>query len=142
MSESTGLGTKFYRESDVTAGTYDRVASVASITLPGLQRDTIEIEDLDPPDALKQKRLGLIDAGEFGLTLNFDPGDASHQLLEADLDAALSHNYKVELPSGDFYIIEGTVIGFVPQEITAGTIIQAEATLKVESKPTYTPATP
>lgn len=62
MGESAGLGTWFLRES-ATPGTYDRIAQVATITPPQLQRDTVEVEDLAPADDFKKKLVGLIDGG-------------------------------------------------------------------------------
>ena len=66
MAETTGLKTKFFLGST-------RIGQLASITPPGPQRDTVEVEDLDPTDEFKKKLVGLIDGGDMSLTLNFDP---------------------------------------------------------------------
>ncbi len=142
--ERTGLKTQFLRESDVP-GTYDRIASVASIAPPQLQREVIEVDDLDPTDEVKKKIVGLIDAGEFSAVLNFDPDEQSHKDLEADLHARLTRNYQIALPfddtlytAGGHYTIAATVTGFAPQELSAGEVKQAEVTLAVQGKPDYT----
>lgn len=146
MAEQTGLHTKFMRETDVT-GTYDEVALVASITPPQLQRDVVEVDNLNPDDDIKKKLLGLIDAGEMTITLNFDPEEEGHEDLEADFHAGEEHNYRIEFPfdetmysAGGYYSITGIVTGFAPQEITPSDVMQAEVTISVTAKPEYTPA--
>jgi hypothetical protein len=148
MPEATGLHTKFLRETDVP-GTFDEIAMVANITPPQLQRDVVEVDNLNPANDVKKKLLGLIDAGEMTVTLNFDPEDAGHQDLESDFHAGLEHNYRIEFPydatqflSGGYYDIVGVVTGFAPQEISAGDVMQAEVTIAVTAKPEYTPASP
>lgn len=143
MGESAGLGTWFLRES-ATPGTYDRIAQVATITPPQLQRDTVEVEDLAPADDFKKKLVGLIDGGDMSLTLNFDPELQGHKDLEDDFHAGLTHSYQIKFKSGGYYTVSGVVTQFAPQEITAGDVLQAEVTIAVDSKPEYTdaPTTP
>ncbi|MGE5585723.1 MAG: phage tail tube protein [Bacillota bacterium] len=136
MAESLGLKTQFQREG-ATQGTYETVASVASIQPPQYAVDVAEIEDLDPPDAIKKKLPGLIDAGEVTLTLNFDPDDAGQTALETDLHARATRNYRIKLPSGDGWTFPAFISGWAPQEITAGDVIQVEVTLTVTGKPTF-----
>lgn len=143
MGEAVGLGTQFLREK-ATPGTYDVIAQIASITPPQLQRDTTEVEDLNPPDEFKKKLVGLIDGGDMSVTLNFDPELQGHKDLEEDFHAGLSHSYQILFKSGGYYTISGVVTQFAAQEITAGDVLQAEVTIAVDSKPEYTdaPATP
>lgn len=143
MAEATGLGTQFLRETAVT-GVFDAIAQVASITPPQLTRDTVDVEDLNPTDEFKKKLVGLIDGGEFSVTLNFDPELQGHKDLEADLDAGVAHNYRIQFPfdetvysGGGYYNIAGVVTGFAPQEIAASDVMQAEVTIAVTAKPTY-----
>ena len=146
MAEQTGLHTKFMRETDVP-DVYDEVALVASISPPQLQRDVVEVDNLNPDDDIKKKLLGLIDAGEMTITLNFDPEEEGHQDLEDDFNDGVEHNYRIEFPfdeevyeSAGYYDITGIVTGFAPQEIAASDVMQAEVTISVTAKPEYTPA--
>jgi hypothetical protein len=146
MAEQTGLHTKFLRETS-TPGTYSEVAMVATITPPQLQRDVVEVDSLNPANDIRNKLLGLIDAGEMTVTLNFDPEEQGHEDLESDFHAGLAHNYRIEFPfddtvysAGGYYDITGIVTGFAPQEISAGDVMQAEVTIAVTAKPEYTPA--
>ena len=130
MAESTGLKTKFLLGAS-------EIAQLAGITPPGPTRDTVDVEDLNPADEFKKKLIGLIDGGEMSLTLNFDPENAGHQACEAALYSGVEQTCKIKYPSGKGYTFKGYVIGFAPQEITAGDVMQAEVTIAVTSKPTY-----
>lgn len=138
MPESLGLKTQFQREG-ATAGTYETVASVASVQPPQLERDVAEVEDLDPADEIKQKLPGLIDAGEVTLTLNFDPENAGQTALETDFYAGATKSYRIKLPSGQGWTFPAFISGWAPQEITAGDVVQVEVTLTVKGKPTFGP---
>jgi hypothetical protein len=142
MAEITGLGTKFLREDDY--GDYDEIAQVASIGPPQLQRDVVEVNSLNPPNQIKKKLLGLIDAGELTVVLNFDPEEETQQLLEYDLSVGEERNYRIEYPfddtvyeSGGYYEITGIVTGFALQEIAPSDVMQAEVTIAVTAKPEY-----
>ena len=130
MAEATGLQTKFFLGST-------RIGQLASITPPGPQRDTVEVEDLDPTDEFKKKLVGLIDGGDMSLTLNFNPEDTGHAALEAAFYAGTVQTCSIKLKSGKGWEFQGYVTQFAPQEITAGDVLQAEATIAVASKPTY-----
>lgn len=134
--ESTGLKTKFYRESQ-TPGTYELIAKIANIQPPQLEREVAEVEDLDPPDEVRKKLPGLINAGEVTLTLNFDDTEEGHTALEDDFYAASIKNYRIKLPNGKGWTFPGFVSGWAPQQIAQGDVIQAEVTIAVTGKPTF-----
>ena len=143
MAEATGLGTQFLRETAVT-GVFAAIAQVASITPPQLTRDTVDVEELAPADDFKKKLVGLIDGGEFSVTLNFDPEEQGHKDLEDDFTNGAPYNYRIQFPfdetvysNGGYYDITGIVTGFAPQEVTASDVMQAEVTIAVTAKPTY-----
>lgn len=138
MSETTGLKTKFQREGD-TPDTFEDVAKVAGISPPQLSRDVAEVDELDPPDEIKGKLPGAIDAGEVSLTLNFDPDNDGHTALESDFWAGAARKYRIKLPNGYGWTFSGFVSGYAPSEIVAGDVVQAEVTITVTSKPTTGP---
>lgn len=143
MSEQTGLHTQFLRGDGGTPETFEEIAYVAAITPPALQRDTVEVDDLNPANDVKKKLVGLIDPGELTLTLNFVPGDDGVAALEQDLADALPCNYRIQFPLGEdetapgYCTIGGLVTGFAIQEITAGDVIQAEVTIAAVTKPVF-----
>lgn len=144
MAEATGLGTKFQREKDSPAVGFDDIASVVSITPPQLTRETVDVEELAPTDDMKRKLVGLIDGGDFTVTVNYDPEDATQKLLETDLANGVEVTYRIQFPyddalysGGGYCEINGIVTGFAPQEIASGEVMQAEITFAVTSKPDY-----
>jgi hypothetical protein len=130
MAEATGLKTKF-----ILGAT--EIAQVSGIAPPGPTRETVDVEDLNPADEFKKKLLGLIDGGECSFTLNFDPENSTHQACEAALYSGAEQTCKIKYRSGKGYTFKGYVIGFAPQEIASGDVMQAEITIAVTSKPVY-----
>ncbi len=136
MAEALGLKSTFLREG-ATAGTYEEIAQVAGISPPQYQRNIVEVEDLNPPDQIAKKLTGLIDAGEFSITLNFDSEDTGHTDLEADFWAGEAKSYQIKLPTGKGWTVFAIVSGWAPQEIEAEGVIQVEVTLTVTAKPEF-----
>lgn len=143
-NERTGLGTTFLRETAADSSVFTAIAQVATITPPQLTRETVDVEELAPADDFKKKLVGLIDGGEFSVTLNFDPDEESHGDLEEDFANGVPYNYRIQFPfdeevysDGGYYDITGIVTGFAPQEIAASDVMQAEVTIAVTAKPTY-----
>lgn len=134
MAEITGLKTKFQREG-ATQGTFEDVAQVAGITPPQPERETVDVEDLDPADGVKKKLAGLIDAGEVSLTLNFDPTNTGHTALEGDFYAGVERKYRIKLPNNYGWTFSGLVTGFAPNDIASGDVVQVEVTIAVSGKP-------
>lgn len=130
MAEATGLKTKF-----ILGAT--EIAQVSGIAPPGPTRETADVEELNPTDEFKKKLLGLIDGGECSFTLNFDPENSTHQACEAALYSGAEQTCKIKYRSGKGYTFKGYVIGFAPQEIASGDVMQAEITIAVTSKPVY-----
>lgn len=60
-----------------TAGT--PIAYVTSFEGPGFDADVIDLSAHDSPNAYREKAIGMLDAGEITLRLNFDPSNATHK---------------------------------------------------------------
>lgn len=140
MAETTGLKTKFYREG-ATSGTFEEIAQVASITPPQPERETVEVDELDPPGEVRKKLVGLIDPGEVTVTLNFDPENQGHLALEQDFRDGQPRQYRIKLPSGYGWTFTGIVTAYSPQEISAGDVVQAEVTLTLTGVYEFGPIT-
>jgi len=128
MAEITGLKTKFYREG-TTPGTFEEIAQIASISPPQPEREVVEVDELDPPGSVRKKLVGLIDAGEVSVTLNFDPSNAGHLDLEQDFRDGTPKQYRIKLPNDYGWTFTAICTAYQPQEISAGDVVQAEVTL-------------
>lgn len=140
MAETTGLKTKFYREGD-TGGTFEEIAQVASITPPQAERETVEVDELDPPGEVRKKLVGLIDPGEVTVVLNFDPSNQGHLDLEQDFRDGQPRQYRIKLPNGYGWTFTAIVTAYSPQEISAGDVVQAEVTLTLTGVYEFGPIT-
>lgn len=136
MAELLGVGSKFQRETG-TPGTYTDIAQVVGITPPQAAVDVVEVEDLDPPEAVKKKLPGLIDAGEVTVTLNFDPSDTGHSTLESDFWERSTHKYRIVLPDDNGWTFEAFISDFSPSDVAAGEPVQAEVTFTLSGKPSF-----
>jgi hypothetical protein len=136
MGEITGIKTKFYREG-ATQGTFEEIAQVASITPPQPEREVVEVDELDPPGGVRKKLVGLIDAGEVSLTLNFDPTNTGHLDLEQDFRDGVAKQYRIKLPNGYGWTFSALCTAYQPQEISAGDVVQAEVTLALTGVYTF-----
>lgn len=138
MAETTGLKTKFFRGSDPGTGiVYTEIAQIASITPPQPEREIVEVEELDPPGEVRKKLVGLIDAGEVSVTLNFDPTNTGHLDLESDFQAGAAVSYRIKLPNGYGWTFDAICTAYQPQEISAGDVVQAEVTLALTGVYTF-----
>ena len=141
MAESLGMKTKFLREG-TTVGTFEEIAQVANISPPQHSRNVVQVEDLNPADQVYRKLVGLVDAGELSVTLNFDPENTGHNDLEADFWAGEEKQYQIMFPSGKGMTIPALVSDWAPQSIAAEEVMQVEVTLTVTGKPIPATETP
>jgi hypothetical protein len=83
LSEAmTSEGVGFFRESDLTPGTYEEIPEVVSWTGPGGQAGVYEVTHLKSTG--KEKRIGLPDEGQLTLECNFLPKNAVHMAMRQD----------------------------------------------------------
>lgn len=116
------------------------VAQVSSLSGPNLQAGTIDSTTHDSPSAVREFVSGLIDAGEVGGVVVFDPNLASNIALWNDLIARTSASYTlVFLFTGGVETVTFTafVTGFGPIAAQIDGMVEAPFTLKVSGVPTW-----
>lgn len=59
------------------------IGSITSFTPPAPTRDIIDVTSASSPDMAREFIAGLIDYGEAGFELNFEPGDSADTLLRS-----------------------------------------------------------
>lgn len=136
MAETTGLRTKIYRgesQANLTA-----IGKVANITPPGGNRQTVDIEELDPPDDVLRSLAGAITLSDVTLTVNLDGETQAHLDLQDDFYSGALRYFKIELPSGyGWDVFPALVTGWEPQEIAQDSVVQAQVTLRPQAKPQF-----
>ncbi len=95
-----GLATELHMTTAID-GTIDastKVAEVSSVGTLELSANIIEYNSYG--NAYKHKLVGQKDAGTLSLTLNWEPGDASHTALKAKYDNGGEQTFAVRWVSG------------------------------------------
>lgn len=134
MSDATiGWGSTFelHNGTALTA-----LAEVTEITIPEAVIDTVEVTHLTSANRYKEFIKGLIDAGEFTVTMNYAPGSATDILCRGALTAATGRAFNITLSDAAGaaeWEIAGTalVTGYTRNPIVAGEAKTASLTMKV-----------
>lgn len=107
MAGEDGFGTQLQRFND---STFVAIASLTSISGPGLSRETIDVTAHDSPDGWMEFLGGLKDGGEVSCDANRRP--AVHDLLIADFEDTDPRTYRIEWPSGAAWTFDGILTGY------------------------------
>ncbi len=98
MAGKDALGTQFLRKG--AGETFSPIANVSDISGPSRSREAIEVTAHDSPNKYREFIPGLKDGGEVEITLNYDPGDASHGALDEDFESDDLHAYQLVILPG------------------------------------------
>ena len=139
MSGRDGFGTQFKRAGTLTGPfTYSLIASVTNISGPSRSRETIDVTAHDSPDQWMEFIGGLKDGGELSIDINYDPGQASHD-LDDDFDDDVPRSYQIViLPDTEdehTWTITGVMTG-LEDEFPYDDKMGRSLTIKVSGKPT------
>ena len=86
MGGKVAQGTLLQRETSLGSASFATIANVKSWSGPSTENPEIDVTTLQ--STAKEFVGGLVDYGELTLELNFDPNNASHQQLFADMEAS------------------------------------------------------
>jgi len=108
------------------------VTNISSISGGGLSLDLEDTTAHDSTDAFEESVATILRSSEIRLDLNYDPSDATHKELIADMIAKLPiMDYTVKLPAGEVWTYTGGayVTGFDQASPHAGKLTST-ATIK------------
>jgi predicted secreted protein len=135
------FGTQFLRDS-TGAGAFVAIANVTDIQEPSRAREAIEVTAHDSPNRYREFIKGLKDGGEVEITLNYAPGNASHQALDDDFEEDDLRDYQVILLPDDVdehtWQFSGLITG-ISGEMPTEDKMERTVTVKISGKPTLTP---
>lgn len=141
MAGKDAFGTQFLRDT-TGAGAFSVIANVTDISGPSRSRESIEVTAHDSPDKYREFIKGLKDGGEVEITLNYDPGAASHTALDADFEEDDLRDYQVVILPGDAdehtWEFSALITDLGDEYPTEGQM-ERTATFKISGKPTLTP---
>lgn len=115
--------------------TFTPLAEVISITPPSDNIDVVEATHLTSPNRTKEYVIGLNDPGECALSLNFLPGEADDDAIQALRGLTSPTNFKITFPaiSGNpvvSWTFAGYLTGYEP-DVPIGDRMTANVRIKV-----------
>tara|TARA_R110000796_G_scaffold173868_1_gene290818 strand:+ start:8001 stop:8426 length:426 start_codon:yes stop_codon:yes gene_type:complete len=114
-------------------GTYVNVTEIKDVTGPGEALDTVDATTHTSPSATREFLAGLVDSGEVGFSIVYDPSNTTdHQFLRTSLRARTLVVWRIVSLTGnaDFRKFSGYVTQFEPKDPVEG-LIEADLSIKV-----------
>lgn len=118
---------------------YTELAEVTEISLPELSRDSVDFTHMKSPDAYREFKPGLSDAGDGSVTYNLVPGMADDAVIATHLATRKVDDWRITFPNGATFDFRG----FATKHGRATPLadkMTGSATFKVSGKPVLTPA--
>lgn len=140
MAGLDAFGTQFKRDS-TGSGSFVAIANVSDVSGPSRSREAIEVTAHDSPDQYREFVKGLKDGGEVEITLNYDPGAATHAALDADFEEDDLRDYQVVIlpgTAGEYTWEFSGLITDLGDEFPHDDKMERTATFKISGKPTLT----
>lgn len=113
--------------------TYDAVAEVTNISMPGYSRDAIDVTNQDSANSFREFIAGLMDAGEVSIDYNYIPA-AAEDVLTAMLAGV--GQFKIAHGAGVNVVFSAIVTDWQPNA-PVDDKMSATATFKVTGRPTW-----
>ncbi|MBD0838782.1 phage tail tube protein [Streptomyces sp. TRM68416] len=141
MAGEDATGTQLKRDS-TGGGVFVTIASVESLSGPSRTRNMIDVSAHDSPDKYREFVKGMKDGGEVTATINYRPGETTHQALDADFEEDDLRDYQLVILPGDpdehtWQFSAG--ISDIGDEFPLDDKMAREVTFKISGKPTLTP---
>lgn len=140
MAGEDATGTLLKRDS-TGAGVFVTIASVEDLSGPGRSRNMIDVSAHDSPDKYREFVKGMKDGGEVTATINYRPGETTHQQLDGDFEEDELRDYQlVMLPNDpDEHTWDFTAgISDISDEFPLDDKMAREVTFKISGKPVLT----
>lgn len=132
-----GFGTIFGIGDGGGPEVFDAVAEVVSITPPAYTMDTVDVTHMLSTERFREFVPGLRDGGEFSMSINYIPGDATSDALIAKALVDTVGNYKITWPNSEEWIFAGVFVGFAPGDVSVDGKVSATVRIKVSGKPEW-----
>jgi len=134
-----GWGGEFWLSDGAVTPVLKELIQVKSFTLPQDEVEQVETSHLKSPGRRREYAPGMIEGGEFEVTLNFRAGSDTDQLLAAALVAGDNRDFKAVVPERGVPVwdIEGECIiaGYDRGEVNIDDAMEATVTCKITGLP-------
>ena len=127
-----GIGVVLNRWEDATtSGAWEVITEVTAISWGGASRNVITTFKLDNADDYVNKLQGIINAGNFSITISFT--QAQFIQLKADFEYRGSRSYQIVLPDGEGLEWDG-FISELPLNLGFDDVMQGDVTFEIDGK--------
>lgn len=141
MSERLALMTHLKAGDGGSPEAFTTVLDVLELSAPGISLDTEEITNHSQSDHYRKFAGTLLDAGEVSATVLYDPSNATHVALVADIAARTQRNFRLEFPGATTnarWSFAGYITSFQPETPTdahlkASLSIKITASITIEN---------
>lgn len=140
ITEHVAFGTILaYGNGETPSEEFTKIGQVKDISGPSMKRDTIDVTNHDSRGGFKKFLASLADAGDITFSIEYDPGDSSHDqttgllyLFGKNTPTNFELIFPVEVTTGVYwgFTFSGFLTGFDPKEPVMGSLT-ADATIKV-----------
>ncbi|MEU9654191.1 phage tail tube protein [Streptomyces sp. NPDC048110] len=140
MAGEDATGTLLKRDS-TGAGVFVTIANVEDLAGPSRARNMIDVSAHDSPDKYREFVKGMKDGGEVTATINYAPGETSHQALDDDFEEDELRDYQLVMLPGDpdEHTWDFTAgISEISDEFPLDDKMAREVTFKISGKPALT----
>ncbi|OII64589.1 hypothetical protein BJP40_19815 [Streptomyces sp. CC53] len=140
MAGEDATGTLLKRDS-TGGGVFVTVASVENLSGPSRSRTMIDVSAHDSANKYREYVKGMKDGGEVTATINYRPGETTHQALDADFEEDDLRDYQLVMLPGDpdEHTWDFTAgISEISDEFPLDDKMAREVTFKISGKPTLT----
>lgn len=113
VNTTIGYSTTFGRgNADGPPETFTTIADVVALGNVSVSVDTIDGTSFGSTAAYREFIAGLIDAGEFSVTLNFDADGTAWSNAVTDIEARAAKNYLITWPDTTTFTFAGIPTGY------------------------------
>lgn len=136
----TGWNGAFWLDNAAVTPVLTELKQVKSFTLPQDEVERVEITHLKSANRRREYAPGMIEGGEFEVTLNFRAGSDTDQLLAAALTAGTTRGFKAVIPERGVAVWQitgtGIVTGYDRGEVNPDDAMEATVTIKISGATT------
>lgn len=140
MAGEDATGTQLKRDS-TGSGVFVTIASVEDLSGPSRTRNMIDVSAHDSPNKYREFAKGMKDGGDVTVTINYRPGETSHQALDDDFEEDDLRDYQIVILPGDSdeHTWEFSAgISDIGDEFPLDDKMAREVTFKISGKPVLT----
>lgn len=128
-----GYGSKFQLGNGATpTETFADLAEVSNITPPSVAADVVDATHMQSPNRTREFIDGLIDPGECSFEMNFIPGSAADDAIQAWKLAGGRKTCRIVFPNDVTWTFSGILQGYEPA-VPTDDKMTATVTIKVTS---------